>query len=127
MDNKELGKLGEDIAVEYLQNKGYEILGRNYIKVWDSRFKGEIDIVARKGKIVSFVEVKASLESSNFYPEDRVNSAKQKKLVRLGQAWLDENRYSSNTLWQIDVVSVAFGIGAGETRVVYLENVVSES
>lgn len=126
MDNKELGQFGEDIAVNFLLNKGYRILGRNYIKIWTSRIKGEIDIVAKKNGIVSFIEVKTSLTSNNFSPEDRVDFKKQRKLARLSQSWLEENNISLESPWQIDVISVVTGAGKDGTSIFHFENIVSE-
>ena len=56
-NNYAKGKLGEDIAVNYLKNCGFEILDRNFaIKA------AEIDIIAYKNNIVNFIEVKSSVE-----------------------------------------------------------------
>ena len=132
MDNKKLGQLGEDIAVDYLLDKEYKILDRNYTKTWSSRFKGEIDIVAKKDKIISFIEVKTSQgfcpkRNEGFYPEERVNFKKQSKLVRLAQAWLEENNMSTECLWQIDVVSVVVTEGIKEVKISHFKNAVCES
>ena len=48
MDNKELGKLGEDLACQYLKQNGYKILARNFVKEWDDKTKGEIDKGCKK-------------------------------------------------------------------------------
>lgn len=53
-DKQKLGALGEDIACKYLENNGYRVIERNYLKKW-----GEIDIIAKKGNKIHFVEVKA--------------------------------------------------------------------
>ena len=59
MSTKEIGSLGEKIAQEYLKNKGYQILDRNYsFRIPASPQKGEIDIIAKKEDIISFIEVK---------------------------------------------------------------------
>ena len=51
---RKIGDRGEEIACKYLENKGFSIIERNYWRPW-----GEIDIVAKKGSILSFVEVKS--------------------------------------------------------------------
>ena len=51
--NRVVGKLGEDIAARFLSRKGYAVIGRNV-----KTFVGEIDIVARKGSFIIFIEVK---------------------------------------------------------------------
>ena len=60
MHNKNVGKIGEDIACKYLIEKGYAILERNYVEKG-----GEIDIIARNGREIIFVEVKARCSKKN--------------------------------------------------------------
>jgi len=107
MDYKKLGVLGEKIACEYLVGKGYKILGKNC----KNNF-GEIDIILKKKgvfaqKTIHFVEVKTSLAANNnFFPEDRVDYKKQRKLKQLAAIWLSKNKYKDNITYQIDVASV---------------------
>lgn len=107
MDYKKLGDLGEKLACEYLVNKGYKILGKNC----KDNF-GEIDIILKKkgffaDKTIHFVEVKTSLAgNNNFFPEDRVNYRKQRKLKQLAEIWLSKNGYKNNIPYQIDIASV---------------------
>lgn len=107
MDYKKLGEFGEKIACEYLVSKGYKILGKNC----KNNF-GEIDIILkRKGifadKAIHFVEVKTSLAANtNFFPEDRVDYRKQRKLKQLAAIWLSKNKYKDNIPYQIDIASV---------------------
>ncbi len=109
-NNKLIGRYGEEIAVKYLKNKGFEILDRNYLKRW-----GEIDIVARRTDRIHFVEVKAvSHETKNdlnvavsrgtWRPEENVHTYKIKKLSRAIESWLMEKKWEGD--WQIDVVAV---------------------
>jgi putative endonuclease len=74
--HNELGKKGEELAVEFLQKKGYNILDKNW------RFKkAEVDIIAKKDGILAVVEVKT--RSSNYFgnPQDFVNEKKIQLLV----------------------------------------------
>jgi putative endonuclease len=74
--HNELGQKGEQLAVEFLQKKGYQILERNW------RFKkAEVDIIAQKNGVLAIVEVKT--RSSNYFgnPQDFVNPKKIKLLV----------------------------------------------
>lgn len=109
--NKETGDLGETIATNYLKNKGYTILDRNYTKKW-----GEIDIVARgtNGK-VHFVEVKTvsyetrqhlneSVARRTWRPEENVHQYKLRKLKRAIETWVMEKNYNGEL--QIDVIAV---------------------
>ena len=78
-NNQEIGRLGEDLAVKYLEQKDFGVIERNYWKKW-----GEIDIIAKKDDILHFVEVKAvsrktidmfSRETNDFRPEDNIHHA----------------------------------------------------
>jgi len=126
MDTKETGKLGEDLACEYLVKNGYNIIGRNYRISF-----GEIDIIANKkwrlfwknSKTIHFVEVKAlSNVSGVFSPEQRANWKKQDKVKRLAEIWLSKNKIPENTPYQIDIIAVS--IGFGEVEIKFFENVV---
>ncbi len=134
------GILGENIAETFLVKQGWKILERNYLKKW-----GEIDIIAKKGKSIRFVEVKAvscplrpsSSEASEmigdfvsretkidyFKPEENVHQRKLERLNRAIQSYLLERDVSPETLYQIDVVAVWVDINTKEARVELLENV----
>lgn len=84
MDNSS-GPLGEQLAAEYLQKAGYEIVCRNY----RTRF-GEIDIVARDSRFLVFVEVKTREAGSLTDPLESVTPAKRKKLVRTAMLYLQK-------------------------------------
>ncbi|MDD5449448.1 MAG: YraN family protein [Candidatus Omnitrophica bacterium] len=100
MDNKTLGKTGEDLAVRFLKRKGYTIIYRNW-----RCLLGEIDIVAREKDFIVFIEIKAR-RSLSFGPGYlAVNHRKQSKLIKLGQAYL--KRYGlTESPCRIDVVSI---------------------
>lgn len=95
------GQKGEDIAVEYLKNKGYKILERNFKNKW-----GEIDIVAKKKKVIVFVEVKTLKQAVSFLPEDAVNKEKKKQLLKMVQIYLSHQKIPLDTPHRIDVVAV---------------------
>lgn len=99
--SKFLGQIGEDIAAQYLQKKGYKILERNYKKPW-----GEIDIIVKKGKDIVFVEVKTLSPTTGFLPEEQVTFKKKKILIRTAKLYLAEKRYPANQNWQIDVIGI---------------------
>ncbi len=101
MNTKETGRLGEEIAVNYLKKKGYKILDVNFKNKW-----GEIDIIAKKKKILHFVEVKAIHKKEGFSPEDEISQRKQKQLLKMVQIYLSQNNISFETPHQIDVLAV---------------------
>jgi putative endonuclease len=79
------GKRGEDIAVAYLKNRGYRIIERNYKCLF-----GEIDIVAKDGDTVVFVEVKSRKSEKFGDPQGAVGREKQKKISRISLTYLEE-------------------------------------
>jgi len=70
-----LGKRGEDIAVDYLTHKGYQIVVRNY-----RRKTGEIDIIVNDGDCIVFVEVKTRKTSRFGHPAEAVTKRKQNQI-----------------------------------------------
>lgn len=83
--HNELGKTGEELAVEYLSGKGYEILERNW------RFqKAEIDIIARKSDLLVMVEVKT--RSTDVYgdPQDFLKPKQKNALVKAMNAYVEQ-------------------------------------
>ena len=84
--HNELGKDGEEMAARWLENKGYEILHRNW-----RHSHYEIDIVAAKASFLHFVEVKARNFSAYGYPEDSVTKKKFKNLQKAADQYLFMN------------------------------------
>lgn len=80
------GKMGEDLACQYLKNKGYLILERNYRSSY-----GEIDIIAQKGEFLSFVEVKLRDVNCGYQPQEAVTKEKQKRILKTALVYLQEN------------------------------------
>ena len=84
--HNELGKKGEELAVKFLSNLGYEILEQNF------RFKrDEVDIIASKNDIIVFVEVKTRANNFLGEPEEAVSIGKQKRIIKVANHYLIEN------------------------------------
>ncbi|WP_428267480.1 YraN family protein [Haliangium sp.] len=102
------GQRGEDRAVEYLRAQGYHIVERNY------RCRaGEIDIVARDGDALVFVEVRTRAGGERGSALETVTAAKQRRLARVAEAYLALRRPSMGAC-RFDVV----GITAGEITLI---------
>ena len=99
--HNELGKKGEDIAAQYLSEKGYEILERN----WRNRHK-EIDIIAKDGNELVIVEVKARRSDEHGDPDLAVTRPKQTRLICAANAYIFQNKLDINT--RFDIVSIVF-------------------
>ena len=78
-----VGKDGEELAGNWLKERGYEILHRNW-----RHSHYEIDIIALKNKILCFIEVKCRNASPIGYPEDSVTKKKFKNLQRAADQFL---------------------------------------
>lgn len=78
-----IGRAGEDYTVNWLRRQGYRILARNWLCRW-----GEVDIVAQKGDIVAFVEVKTRRPGAMVSPLEAVNRTKQRRLLKTAICWM---------------------------------------
>ena len=101
-DSSWLGRQGEDLAVQALKKKDYRILARR-----ERSRLGEIDIVARDGKVLVFVEVKTRRGHRFGTPLEAVDHRKQKKLTRLALAYAARRGWSESPI-RFDVVGVEF-------------------
>jgi putative endonuclease len=100
-----LGKTGEDLACAELENRGYAIIARRYRKRG-----GEIDIIARDGATIVFVEVKAR-ESHDFgEAAEAVTGFKRRRIVQLAADYMTRH-HRSNCPCRFDVVSIHFDAG----------------
>ena len=124
-DKKEIGRIGEKVASEFLARKGFEILEMNYRRPW-----GEIDIIALKANIVRFVEVKSvsreaiqdiSRESNDHRPEELVHEFKLKKVARTAEMYM--NAKNDKRDFQIDVVGVFLDVKNRKARCRLFEQV----
>ncbi len=102
MKNKRaLGNYYEESVAEFLERSGYEIVERNF---QDRR--GEIDIIAREGRYLVFIEVKYRKDAKSGTPEEAVTPIKQERVRRAASHFLYMHRYSSYTPCRFDVVAV---------------------
>ncbi len=125
MNLKKIGDFGEKIACFYIKNKGYRILEKNFKKKLNQDINfGEIDIIAEKNNIIRFIEVKTLTNNNNISPEQRVDFAKQRKLKKLAQIWLNQNKISFNAKSQIDIISVRIDLSLNKAKIRYFENAV---
>lgn len=107
---RSLGRYGEDLACKYLQAKGYKILKRNF----RCRRFGEIDIVASKAGVLSFIEVKTRASLRYGMPAEAVTLAKQRKIYRVAQYYLQcEGLTSRIPMLSFDVVEIIVEGAAG--------------
>ena len=99
--SRERGAKYEELAAEYLQKQGFQILQRNF----SSRF-GEIDLIAREGRYLVFVEVKYRKDISCGYPEEAVSARKQQRIRHTASWYLYRHGYGEDLPCRFDVVSI---------------------
>ncbi len=119
-EKREIGMLGERIALEFLQNKGYKIKCKNFRTPF-----GELDIVARHKSTLVFIEVKTRSTSSFGPPILSVTRIKQIHIIKNALFYL--KRYGRiDADWRIDVVSVKLGHGLKPEIIEHIENAVED-
>lgn len=101
VDRNALGRWGEDIAVAHLERAGYQVLARN----WRCR-QGELDVVARHGAALVFVEVKTRSSQAYGEPAEAVTPVKARRIRGLAGTWLRECRPLGVEDLRFDVVAV---------------------
>jgi putative endonuclease len=109
-----VGKLGEDLAANFLEEKGFNIIERNY------RFgHGEIDIIAEKAEMLIFIEVKTKKFGDFGDPINWVSRGKQKQIGRIARGYLYEKNITDRDC-RFDVVLVTWEDGLW--KIDHLEN-----
>ena len=104
------GRRGENVAAAMLSRTGYRILRRNYRAAG-----GEIDLIASKGRILAFVEVKTAAVQGIVPPETRVTLEKQRQIIRVARAFLQRHA-SPDLAPRFDVVTVQFTGNSPQSR-----------
>jgi putative endonuclease len=99
-----VGKLGEDVAVDYLLGQGYRIITTNWRCQW-----GEIDIIAHDGREWVFIEVKTRRSIHDNTPFENITSAKMHRLIQSVYTYAHSQQIHS---WRIDAIAVILGKSA---------------
>lgn len=122
--HNEVGKIGENLAKEYLEKQGYKIIEQNYKTKY-----AEIDLIAQKslgflkGEKLVFVEVRTKVGENFGSPEDTINKAKLWKVLQ------NAKTYSAFKNWQgsarIDAVCIVLNQDFSVNRLTHHENIIS--
>ena len=115
MNTKRIGNRGEEEAAAYLEQKGYAILERQYRTPL-----GEIDLIARDGRTLAFVEVKTRRNERFGSPSSAVGWEKQRRIIRAAM-WYMNQRQGDVPPCRFDVVEV-YAPPKGAWKVRHLEN-----
>ena len=128
-EKQNIGKLGEDIAVKYLEKHGYKILDRNYRKPW-----GEIDIIAsenigknqflaRQSQELVFIEVKTQNQKFEWRPEENITRHKKRQLSRIVTTYLKANRIPEDQNWRVDVLAITLDFKTKNAQIEHIQNI----
>lgn len=113
-----LGDWGEGVAGRFLQEKGYRVLDTKYRCSW-----GEVDIVARDGDELVFVEVRTRRDTQYGAPEESLTAAKSRRLTATAQDYLQRHA-ESNAGWRIDLVAIRLGKGRQVRGIAHIQHAV---
>jgi putative endonuclease len=100
IESYEIGRDGEDAAEVFLLQKGYQIVERNY-----RSHQGEVDIIAREGEFLVFVEVKSYSFRSFGTPAGAIRKNKKQSIVHAAQTYLYKKKID-NIYCRFDVVTI---------------------
>ena len=100
--NRDLGTYGESLAIEHILHKGYEVLDKNY-----KCTLGEIDIIAKQGEVLAFIEVKSRFNSYFGKPLESVNYIKKNRIINASRLYLQKNKLF-NFFIRYDVIEITF-------------------
>lgn len=101
-DSYKLGKIGEDLATQYLTENNYRILNRN----WGLHRGYEIDIIATNGVELIFIEVKTRNNDVFQKPEQAVNENKIKRICMAAHGYV--RKYNINMLYRFDIIAIVY-------------------
>ena len=96
-----LGRLGEDMAASHLEREGWTIVARNV-----RAGRREVDLVARRGRVLAFVEVKTRRGGAFGHPLESITVRKQGEIRKVAGEWMRKNRIPAGTLFRFDAVAV---------------------
>ena len=128
-EKQNIGKLGEDIAVKYLEKHGYKILDRNYRKPW-----GEIDIIASENigknqflalpsQELVFIEVKTQNQKFEWRPEENITRHKKRQLSRIVTTYLKANKIPEDQNWRVDVLAITLDFKTKNAQIEHIQNI----
>lgn len=118
MEIKQLGNDGEQAVCSFLENEQFSIIQRNYSTRW-----GEVDIIAQRGEVLAFVEVKTR-KHHYFSIASTVNRTKQQKIIKTAKYYVAVHQIQDKVI-RFDVAAVLFN--GAEHAIDYIPNAFTQS
>ena len=109
---QDLGRAGEELALRHLRRLGYRAISRNYRCAL-----GEVDLIARDGDTLVFVEIKTRRHRSTAFAKEAVNARKRRQLSKTALSYL-KSKGCPDAKARFDVVAVSLGSGPPHIEVV---------
>ena len=105
-ERQRLGRNGEDLALAFLEQKGFKPVARNY------RFRGgELDLVMRDGDILVFIEVRTKHAVNRGTPLETVDFKKRRQIERTARYFLAREKISDDVFCRFDVIGIVMAAG----------------
>jgi putative endonuclease len=111
-----LGQRAEKLAADYLEQRGYEIIARNW-----RRPEGELDLVVSTEGLCIFVEVRSRTGTERGHPLETVDARKRARVLRAARMYIDEEQPKA-TDFRFDVIGVTFALDESPPELVHVEN-----
>lgn len=111
-----LGRRAEKLASDYLEQRGYEIIARNW-----RRPEGELDLVVGIEGLCIFVEVRSRTGTGRGHPLETVDAHKRARVLRAARLYIDEVQPNANG-FRFDVIGITFAIDESPPELVHVEN-----
>ena len=113
--HNQLGALGEDLALSFLEKKGYKLIAKN----WRFR-RNEIDLIMQDADNIVFVEVKTRTKSELGVPTDAITSSKIRHLVSVAHAYLQQHQ--SRLYPRFDIVAIVINPEGQTSKIEHIED-----
>jgi UPF0102 protein DICTH_1420 len=119
MTSREIGDIGEDFTAQFLIKKGCEILERNF-----TVRGGEIDIIAKKGKLIHFVEVKSRKHNPLSSGQEALTKTKVSRIIKAAHEYISRNDVDISAVYDAAIVEISDGVVTGFD---YIQSAFTES
>lgn len=119
MTSREIGDIGEEFTAQFLIKKGCEILERNF-----TVRGGEIDIIAKKGKLIHFVEVKSRKHNPLSSGQEALTKTKVSRIIKAAHEYINRNDVDISAVYDAAIVEISDGVVTGFD---YIQSAFTES